>query len=119
MEGLVDVEKGIGIEHANTVSLIERELPGASASLVCRFATRVVNEDALHGDGRGLEEPAPIAERGITELQVGLMNERGGIERMPSPFARELGGGETAEFVVDLFPDFKAPFRDLGCRLVY
>ena len=61
-----------------------------------------IDQNAPHRLGRGGEEMAAMFEALIADKsQVGFMNECGGVERLPSGFAVELGRGELAKLGVD------------------
>ena len=64
----------------------------------------VVDEDSSHGLGGDSEEVGPAVELGlrlVDELEVGLVDEGGGLEGVPRVFAAEEGACQGAELVVD------------------
>ena len=67
------------------------------------FAAGVVDEDAAHGFGGGGKEMRPVlpARVGLAnEAQVGFVDERGGLQRLPGRFVRHLLGSQPAQFIV-------------------
>src|SRR5439155_26350891 len=61
----------------------------------------MIHEYAAHGLGGGSHEGA-ARRKGLlaAELQVGFMNQGGGIERVPGGFKCKFGCGEPTQFVV-------------------
>ena len=57
------------------------------------FAPGIVNQDAAHGFGGGGEEMGAIPPRGLliaAEPQPGLVNQRGGLQRLAGILTRHL-----------------------------
>ncbi len=68
------------------------------------LAAGVVDKDAAHGFGRGPKEmssaiPADILVSG--EVQPGLVDQSGGLERLAGRFIRHFVRGEAAQFFID------------------
>ena len=63
----------------------------------------MIDENTPHRLGRRLHESASATERAFaTELEIGLVDQGSGIERMLAPFMGQLSRGQTAEFIIDL-----------------
>ena len=69
------------------------------------FTPGPVDEDAAHGRGRHAEEVLSIRELSFRliadQTQVGFVDQRGSVERLPRPLLRQLLGGELAQLLVD------------------
>ncbi len=61
----------------------------------------MVDQDPLHGDGRGAEEAAAVGERRGAQAEERLVDQRRGVERVPSALARQPGGGQPLQLLVD------------------
>ena len=77
---------------------------GAAAAFVAQLAPRVIDEDAAHhlrGDGEEVAAILPVDVALIEQLQVGLVDDGGGLQPVVPPLARELARGQRIELVVD------------------
>ena len=76
-----------------------------AAPLLSGLAAGVLDEDAAHGLGRGGEEVAAAVPAAVgvaaDQPQVGLVDQGGGLERLPGLLLRQPPGGQPAELVVD------------------
>src|SRR5262245_59153913 len=64
----------------------------------------VVDEDAadqVGGKGEELGAARPVESGMAVEPQIGLMDDGGGLQGMPSPLAAQLLGGDAPQLVVD------------------
>ena len=64
----------------------------------------LIDDDPPHGFGRGGEEVAaavPVLWPPADQAEAGLMNQGGGLERLPRLHRPETDGGQLPEFVVD------------------
>ena len=83
---------------------LELDVIAPATALRRHLVTEVIDQDFSHGLRRRAEEmPSPVPSRiGLTdELHVGLVHQRGRLQRLPRPLARELRGGERTELGVD------------------
>jgi hypothetical protein len=65
----------------------------------------MVGEDLPHHVGGDAEEVRPALKvrlTGIDEAEVSLVDESGGLERVPDPFLSQVVSGELAQFRVYL-----------------
>src|SRR5262245_4254648 len=65
----------------------------------------MVDQDVSHRDGRAPQEvPAvlPVLSARARESQVGLVEERRRLERVPGAFATHTNGGDPPEFLIEL-----------------
>ena len=86
------------------VDAVERDLVHAAAALLPRRPARVVDDDLPHrlgGDGEEVAAVRPVGPGAVDQLQVGLVHEHRGIERLPGPGAGELTPGGGVELGVD------------------
>jgi hypothetical protein len=76
----------------------------AAASLGRVLAARILDEDATHGLGRRGEEVAPAVPARVgraDQAEVRLVDQGGGLQRLPGPLPGQPRGGEPAQLVVD------------------
>jgi hypothetical protein len=80
---------------------LEAHLPLAALGRVA--SPRVVDEDLAHGAGGDAEEMRavlPVDRAAADELEVGLVDEGRGLERVPRALVPEIGAGAAAQLVV-------------------
>lgn len=83
---------------------VEGDAVSAAAAFEAVGVAGVVDEDAAHGLGGDGEEVGTAGEAClglVDELEVGLVDEGGGLEGVAGAFASEEGAREGAELVVD------------------
>ena len=76
----------------------------AAAALEAGLLAGVVDEDAADGGGGGAEEVGAVLPGGLVgahQADVGLVDQGGGLQRLPRPFLGELLSGQLAQLVVD------------------
>ena len=87
------------------VGLRKLQPPDACTSFLSVFAASTLNKDATHRFGGGSEEVAARipALRLVTihELQVGFVDERCGLQRLPRLFLSQLRCSESAELLIN------------------
>jgi hypothetical protein len=67
-----------------------------------RLAARIVDQDETHGFGGSGKEVTAARELSIAnQPQVCLMNQTGGLQRLPRFLLRQLLAGELAQLVID------------------
>jgi hypothetical protein len=84
--------------------LFERECIGPAAALPAHVAARVVNEDAAHQLRRNSEEVRAVVPAGmglVDQLEVDLVDEGGGLERVRGVFTPHVALGEAAQLALD------------------
>ena len=77
-----------------------------AAVLDAAIVAGALDEDAPHGNGRGGEEvaaPVPASVAAVAgKAQVGLVDERGGLQRQAGWLPCDARTGQSAQLVVDL-----------------
>ena len=89
IQSLVDMEQPLRVMFDGKIDSVERDalLPAAVANL--QFAAGIIDENAAHALRRGTEKwlaILPNLVRRPHQAQPGLMNERGGLQRVASGF---------------------------------
>ena len=109
-EGLEARERGVERDQlaraflVGHVDPVERDLVRAAAALLPRRPARMVDDDLAHrlgGDGKEVAPIRPVGAGAVDELQIRLMHEHGGVDRLARPGASELTTGGGAKFGVD------------------
>ena len=104
-QGFVDVEKLVRRRGEADVGGVEGHTTTPAAAFVGLLAAGLIDENAAHRLGRGGEEVTAAVPGRLVPLadqaQVGLVNEGGGLERLPRLFLRQLLRGQLAQLVVD------------------
>src|SRR5262245_4476242 len=93
------------------VLLVERQRRYIAAALLCRLRPCVVDADLTHraaGDRKKVSVVVPLRTRGAEKLEIGLVHERRGLERVPGTDTSELAMGQRSQFSVD---DRKQPIE--------
>ena len=65
------------------------------------FAAGVIDQDVLHGHGRGSQERAPVSRNSTAEAKKRLVDEGRRVERVPGGLTGELGRGESTKLIVN------------------
>src|SRR5687767_4966100 len=84
--------------------LVERKRARAAAALLVAARARVVNQDAAHrlrGDGEEVCAVLPADARLTAELEVSLIDECGGLERVPLALAANVVVREPMQLALD------------------
>ena len=89
----------IGDDH--TVAFLDCELLGVATAFGGAFAAGVIDEDVLHGHGRGSQKCLPVGRRGVAEPEIHFVYQGRRVERVPGRFVSELGRREPAELVIN------------------
>ena len=103
-ERVVEREHAVGIELAGPGAVGEGgALPVAAAALGGLPVAGVVHQHLPHRPGGDREEVGAVArgQGGAAELEVGLVHQRGGVERALHVLVAQLAPGQPAEVVVD------------------
>ena len=102
---LVEVEDGVRIGLGDRLGLREVQALRSPPCFIGLLAAGVVDEDAAHGLGGGGEEMAaavpvraPVA---ADQPQVGFVDQRRGLQRLPGLLLGQPLRGQLAQFVVD------------------
>jgi hypothetical protein len=75
-----------------------------ASPLLARFAARLVDQDLPHGFGCGAKEVAaviPLLLPGSGQLEPGLMDESGGLERVAGIRLGHFASSQSAQFFID------------------
>src|SRR5204863_775691 len=87
------------------VDAVEVEARPPAAALQAVLVAGAVDQDAAHGLGGGGEEVSaavPLLRLlAADEAEVCLVNQRGGLKRLPGLLLGQFRGGELAQLVVD------------------
>ena len=105
LERPVDVEQELGLGGDGGGLLVERHaLDVRAPALGRRAGAREVDQHLAHGARRDGQEVAAVAHVEpalLGELEVGLVHEAGGVERLAGAVAPEVAVGDAPELVVD------------------
>jgi len=104
LEGIVEGDQGHFLLGEIIDGFFEGELVGGAAALLGVVGAGVLDEDAAHqlgGDAEEMGAVFPIDAGLIDQLEVGLVDEGGGLECVIGALAAHVGTGDAAEFVVD------------------
>ena len=104
LERLVEGEHAVRVELAGPGAVGEGgALPLSAAALGGLAVAGLVHQHLAHRARGDREEVGPVARghRGAAELEVGLVDQGGGVERPLDVLVAELAPGEAAQVVVD------------------
>ena len=89
-------------EYINKLSTATLDALASASALVAPARARVVHQDLPHGAGRGGEEVPPVPEvrLALEELQPGLVQERGGLQRVVRALALHLPPRQPVQLAV-------------------
>jgi hypothetical protein len=85
-----------------------------ASAFLARLAPRLVDQDLPHGLGRGAKEMAaviPLLLPGSGQLKPGLMDKRGGLERLAGICLGHFASCQPAQFVIHQRQQFVGGFR--------
>jgi hypothetical protein len=106
-ERLVERDELLGALLDRHLHVVERERGDAAAALARAVPARVLDEHLPHGprgDGEEVPAVAHVEAPGVGQLEVGLVHERRGGERVPArahaSLAAELRAGDRAQVLV-------------------
>jgi hypothetical protein len=98
--GVARSEPGVGHHEA----FVEGDAHGVAAALLITAGAGVIHEDATHDAGRNGEEVRAVVPRDglrVHEPEIGLVDERGGLEAVACPLAGPTAPRDVVELVVD------------------
>src|SRR5688572_30690537 len=101
---LVDLNQIRGAIFGDNKSFIERSLVYAAAALFTAPRFGIVQQDAPHdlrGDSEKVSAILPADVPLIHQLEIGFVDERGGLKGMAGPLAAELAAGDALQLVVN------------------
>ncbi len=102
-QGLVQGEQLRIVQRRGEVQTVQIDSRGATAVALKVFAPGVINQNAAHrfgGGGKEVRAILPVRLGIAAQPQPGFVDERGGLQGLPRPFARHFRGGELPQFLV-------------------
>ena len=104
-ESLIQCQQVLGNLRGGDLIRFESLGGAAAAAFLSMFAAGVLDEDAAHRFGRGGDEVPPIVPVRFVlradQAQVGLVDQGGGLQRLPGGLVGHLVVGELAQLLVD------------------
>ena len=103
-ERLVHRDDQLGLRIDAEVDVVEREPALVAGALLRAVMARVIDQHAAHrpgADGEKMRAVLPGDAGLVRQLQVDLVYQRGGSERVRGPATRELDPGDVAQVIVD------------------
>lgn len=104
LQGCVQPNELRGLFGREYKGLIQRHCYHSAAALVAQVSACVIDQDPAHGLRSNCEEmgPAlPVHRPLLDQLEIGLMNQGGGLQGVLSALAAHVSACQAAQFVVD------------------
>lgn len=103
-ESFVQLDQFFTSRHVRQYGINDRESVCSAATFLCAPMTGMVHQDLAHRPGRHSEEMGtilPSVVPYVNQLQVGLVHEGRGLQRMPVPFSRKIYSGQALQLSVN------------------
>lgn len=113
VEGIVELQELRGVFAGKSKPLVERQDYILATAFLTKMRSGIVGEDAAHklsGHGEELRAALPIRIALTNQLQIGFMDESGGLQGVVGAFAAHARPREAFQFAVDQWSEAVSGF---------